>query len=96
MQEISHMGQLGSLKDFMLIVRRTAAGEEFHARVKQAVELAARVHPDIAWRAQFELGPAEHVEVFSAPDLGAARQVSNLMGALHGVKAEVAPLRHGW
>jgi hypothetical protein len=90
------MGQLASLKDFMLIARATESAEKFHARVKQVLEIAASLHPDIAWRAQFEIGPAEHVEVFSAPDSGVARQVSSLMGALQGVKAEVAPLRRGW
>ncbi|HEX6318944.1 MAG TPA: hypothetical protein VFZ84_08710 [Burkholderiales bacterium] len=90
------MGQLASLNDFMLIARATESAEKFHSRVKQVLEIAASLHPDIAWRAQFEIGPAEHVEVFSAPDSGVARQVSSLMGALQGVKAEVAPLRRGW
>ena len=90
------MGHFASLKDFMLIARGTEGAEKFHDRIKQAIDIAARMHPDIAWRAQFEIGPTEHVEVFSAPDFGAARQVSSLMGALAGVKAELAPLRNGW
>jgi len=90
------MRQLASFSDFMLIAHATESAEKFHARVKQVLEVAANLHPDIAWRAQFEIGPAEHVEVFSAPDSGVARQVSSLIGALQGVTAEVAPLRKGW
>jgi hypothetical protein len=90
------MALQANLKDFMLITRATDAAGDFHARVRQALEIAASLHPAIAWRAQFELGPAEHVEVFSAPDSAQARQVSGIMGALAGVRAEVAPLTKAW
>jgi hypothetical protein len=90
------MGQISSLRDFMVIARAAEGAEKFHARIRQVLDMAALVHPEISWRAQFELGPSEHVEVFSAPDFGAAREVSRMMGALQGVRAELAPLRKGW
>lgn len=90
------MQQLTSARDFMLIARSTRGDEKFHARIGQVVDLAKKLYPTISWRAQFELGPREHVEVFSAGDSAIARQVSRLLGALQDVKAELAPLRSGW
>lgn len=90
------MGHTADLKDFMLIARAAGAGDAFHARIRQALERAAATHPGIAWRADFDLGPTEHVEVFSAPDFASAREVSRMMSTLEGVRAELAPLRSGW
>jgi hypothetical protein len=90
------MGQLGNLKDFMLIVTASQGNEDFHPRVRSALEFAAAAHPEVALRADFDVGPREHVEVFTAPDMGTARNIAYSVGKLEGLRAELAPLRSGW
>lgn len=80
-------------QDFMLIAQATDGDEKFHTRVKHALDIAAAVHPEIAWRADVDCGFSRLVGVFSAPDLGVARKVARLVGALRSVKAELALVR---
>ena len=90
------MGQLGSLKDFMLIITAAQGGEDFHPCVHSALQLAAAAHPEVALRADFDVGPREHVEVFTAPDIGTARDIAHSISKMEGLRAELAPLRNGW
>jgi hypothetical protein len=90
------MEQPENLRDFILIARATQRAGDFRDRIRGAVRLAAASLPDIAWRADFDFGPGEHVEIFGAPDSSAAHRVSELMSAVPGVRAEVAPLRSRW
>jgi hypothetical protein len=90
------MGQLGNLRDFILIARATQGAADFHERIRGALRLAAASLSQVAWRADFDVGPGEHVEIFGAPDSGYARKVSELVTAIPGVRAEIAPLRKGW
>ena len=90
------MGQLRDLRDFILIARATQGAGDFHERIRGAVRLAAASLPEVAWRADFDVGPGEHVEIFGAPDSGYARKVSELVTAIPGVRAEIAPLGKGW
>lgn len=90
------MGQASNLRDFMVIARATGEAQNFHKRIKQAMRIAADALPQIAWRADFDLGPREHVDVISAPDLGSARKVVAVVTQLDGVNAELALLRKPW
>jgi hypothetical protein len=90
------MEQRFAPRDFMLIARSIDGSGEFHARIKQALQFAAADRPEVAWRAEFDLGPKEHVEVFTAPDIGTAREVSDMVNTVAGVRIELAPLRNGW
>ena len=90
------MGQAGSFRDFMLIITAGHQASDFHPRVREALRLAAATHPQVAWRADFDVGPREHVEVFSAPDFAAARQVTAALAGVPGVRTELAPLKNGW
>jgi hypothetical protein len=42
------------------------------------------------------MGRGEYVKIFSAPDAGAAMQVSSVARSIPGVRAEITPLRGGW
>ena len=90
------MGESETLRDFMLIAIATRADDAFHSRVHEAVRLAAARHPEIAWRAEFDVGPREHVEIFGAFDHAAARAISDAVSQAGGVRAELARLRNGW
>jgi hypothetical protein len=90
------VGQLDSLKDFMLIITAAAAAADFHPRIRAALEQAVAAHPDAALRAEFDVGAREHVEVFSAPDIATARSISEDVNRIDGIRAELAPLRSGW
>lgn len=90
------MGELSTVHDFMLIAKNTQGDGDFHRRLRAALELAALSYPQIAWRADFDLGPREHVDIFSAPDRDAARAVAEMLNHTWGVRAELAPLRNGW
>jgi hypothetical protein len=90
------MAQHGTLRDFMLIARDTTGDDGFHDHIRQALQVAAMNCKDITPRADFAVGLSEHVEVFSAPDMGAARSVCALVNEVCGVRAELAPLRKGW
>jgi hypothetical protein len=90
------MGQLGSLRDFMLIVTAAESCKDFHPRVRAALELAVATHPEAARRADFDVGAREHVEVFSAPDFETARRIADNVNAMRDVRAELAPLRNRW
>ena len=90
------MGQLGNMRDFILIARATQRAGDFHERIRGAVRLAAASLPELAWRADFDVGPGEHVEIFGAPDSEYARKVCELVTAIPGVRVEVAPLAKGW
>ncbi|HEX6267223.1 MAG TPA: hypothetical protein VFZ81_10040 [Burkholderiales bacterium] len=90
------MGQLGNPKDFMLIITASQGSDDFHPRVRSALQFALAAHSEVALRADFDVGPREHVEVFTAPDIGTARDIAHSLGKLAGLRAELAPLRHGW
>lgn len=91
------MGEATNARDFMLIAKTTAQGDRaFHERLRTALRLAALSFPQIAWRADFDLGPREHVEIVSAPDHGAARALTEMLNHTCGVRVELAPLRNGW
>lgn len=90
------MRQTSRIRDFMLIVTAGHQASDFHPRVREALRLAAATHPEVAWRADFDVGPSEHVEVFSAPDFAAARQVSAVLDGVPGLRTELAPLKNGW
>jgi hypothetical protein len=90
------MGESATLRDFMMIAKATRVDDAFHSRVRETVRLAAVLHPEITWRADFDLGPCEHVDIFSAPDRGAARAISDAVSEAGGVRAELAPLRNRW
>ena len=83
-------------RDFMLIARSTDGNGRFHDRIKRAVQMASASRPEVTWRAEFDLSAKEHVEVFSAPDIAVAREVSNVVSAVDGLRVELAPLRNGW
>jgi hypothetical protein len=90
------MGELANLRDFMLIARAIEPSAEFLPRLREALRLAAASHPEIAWRAYFDVSPRDHVEIFSAPDFAAAREVSALLSGVQGMRAELAPLKNRW
>ena len=90
------MGESATLRDFMMIAKATRVDDAFHSRVRETVRLAAVLHPEITWRADFDLGPCEHVDIFSAPDHGAARALTEMLNHTCGVHVELAPLRNGW
>jgi hypothetical protein len=90
------MGELSSVRDFMLIAKAAQDDSDFHQRFRAALRLAAVSYPQIAWRADFDLGPREHVDIFSAPDRGAARELSEMLNRICDVRVELAPLRNGW
>ena len=91
------MGEATNARDFMLIAKTTAQSERgFHERLRAALRLAALSFPQIAWRADFDVGPREHVDIFSAPDHAAARAVTEMLNHTCGVRVELAPLRDGW
>lgn len=91
------MGEATNARDFMLIAKTTAqADRAFHERLRAALRLAALSFPQVAWRADFDLGPREHVEIVSAPDHGVARALTEMLSHTCGVRVELAPLRNGW
>jgi hypothetical protein len=90
------MGQRAELQDFMLIARCTGEDAVLHARIEQALRLAAAAHPQMRRLADFDLGARQHVEVISAPDRATARSVVDMVNGLEGVKAELAPMRGRW
>jgi len=91
------MGEATNARDFMLIAKTTAQSERgFHERLRAALRLAAVSFPQIAWRADFDVGPREHVEIFGASDHAAARAISDAVSRAGGVRTELAPLRDGW
>lgn len=85
-------------QDFLFIARAIdEAHNGFQARVRGALSFALGRHPEITLRASFDLGPREHVEVFSAPTPTQARQLAEEMKhAAAGFRAEVVPLYSEW
>lgn len=91
------MGEATNARDFMLIAKTTAQGDgAFHERLRTALRLAVVSFPQIARRADFDIGPREHVEIVSAPDHGVARALTEMLSHTCGVRVELAPLRNGW
>jgi len=82
--------------DFMLIAKATDAARDFHPRLRAALRLAAASFPQIAWRADFDVSPREHVDIFSAPSHDAARALVQMLNRSCGVRAELAALKRRW
>jgi hypothetical protein len=89
------------MRDFMLItrpaseiVRRAAAS--FQTVVDEIKSSASRACPQIQWRADFDLGGSDYVEIFSAPDYSTALRVSDIARNMPGVRAEIATLKSSW
>jgi len=90
------MGQLDEPREFMLITRATGAADKFSENVRQALRLATAMFPDIAWKAEFDAGPGEHVEVFSAPGAEEALRLWKHFAQVPGMRTEVMPLATRW
>jgi hypothetical protein len=90
------MAQRARLKEFMLIARATGNAGRFPDRIQQALRLAFVTFPAVSWKAEFALGPREHVEIFGAGSDDEARLVSQYFARAPGVRAEVLPLAMPW
>lgn len=88
------------MQDYMLITHPSAGrgdrGFEFETMVRGALHAVREVFPTVEWRAEFSLGPRDHVEVFSAPNEATARQLGALVSSAEGISAEISPLRSAW
>lgn len=89
------------MRDYLLITHSPAGRaqlteESFAALMRNVVAAARWSFPEIEWQADFVIGLKYGVEVFSAPDAGAATRVSELVSQVAGARAEVVPLRSRW